>query len=443
MFSDPSQVEDLKADENMTSFILTWQEPKPFTGVIALYNVSLFHNGVLKQTMNVTDTSAKFQGLSAGEKYVAKVKSCNMENKCSDEVNITAWTWPDPPQVHETQEVLKPTSSAINVRLPTLDNPPAWHWLLLKRNQGTRNKDLERNIKEEGKQIVMREVMNRQNGTWLFYDGTLTEDTKLRVVAVIEEGKKNKLRRKKRIVRLDNDISAGLFPLKKNVEYVLLVVTEKRAGNTLMTYQQRGNMTALSPHSQPPSDPDLEVKFLLSIFTALAAPATVAVAVTAAMPAAVAMDTNDKELSPPRQAWPSHTTQRRPKGQDPAHRLWRVSWPKIRVLPYNREAQQLYTTLAQDNKPLHDINKALRQLQLPSLKAPIPPSSSVRTSPSASPPRAVCPDIPCPALLTGNIFDVLQSLQDDDAPTQIPILPSPAASQPRRHGPDAHGRCLT
>ncbi|KAG0724694.1 hypothetical protein GWK47_040060 [Chionoecetes opilio] len=181
----------------MTSLNLTWQEPKPFTGVIALYNVSLFHNGVLKQTMNVTDTSAKFQGLSAGEKYVAKVKSCNMKKKCSKEINITTWTWPDPPQVHETPKVLKATSSAINVQLPTLDNPPGWHWMLSKRIQGTRSKDWERNIMEEGKQIVMREVMNRQNETWPFYGGTLIEDTELRVVAVIEEENKNKLKRKK------------------------------------------------------------------------------------------------------------------------------------------------------------------------------------------------------------------------------------------------------
>ncbi|KAG0721136.1 hypothetical protein GWK47_047063 [Chionoecetes opilio] len=101
--------------------------------------------------------------------------------------------------------------------------------MLSKRIQGTRSKNWKRNIKEEGKQIVMREVMNRQNGTWPFYDGTLAEDTELRVVALIEEENKNKLRRKNRIVRLDNDTSVGLFPLKKNVQYVVLVVTETRA----------------------------------------------------------------------------------------------------------------------------------------------------------------------------------------------------------------------
>ncbi|MPC53345.1 hypothetical protein E2C01_047234 [Portunus trituberculatus] len=113
--------------------------------------------------------------------------------------------------------------------------------------------------------------------------------------------------------------------------------------------------------------------------------------------------------------------------------------PQSECCPFNQEAHQLYTSLTQEENPLHTINKKLRELQWPKPQAPRRPSSPP-PPPSilvhmASTTKLVCLDVSYSAATGGNRFSVLTDLHEEeevDPPQETPGIPAPTMTRHRR-----------
>ena len=135
--------------------------------------------------------------------------------------------------------------------------------------------------------------------------------------------------------------------------------------------------------------------------------------------------------------------------------------PRSAYCSHNRHAQQVYADMAQKDKPLHAINKHLRNLNAPNTQVPhtphqFPPathrrqhsppvSASLGTASPTSPARSVPPGTSYSSVATGNRFSILQDPQDEDVIvvdndlTSLPSSPSYPLRSRRRPRPKLAG----
>ena len=110
--------------------------------------------------------------------------------------------------------------------------------------------------------------------------------------------------------------------------------------------------------------------------------------------------------------------------------------PRSIHCPHNQDAQQLYSTLARDGVTLPEINKQLRELQLPKTKAPRrppPPPPKPATS-TSSPARTVQPGISFASITTENRYNTLMTLQEEENSIQdAPIAPTSPPARKLNH----------
>lgn len=129
--------------------------------------------------------------------------------------------------------------------------------------------------------------------------------------------------------------------------------------------------------------------------------------------------------------------------------------PRSVHCPHNRHAQQVYADMAQDNQPLHAINKQLRSIATPKSRTPqqqqTPPTSTPRGPQQAPPAPTPTPPnqlpigseqtgMPAASITTTNKFSPFQDPLDDDAiiledADATPAPSGPAHPQHHRHRP--------
>ncbi|XP_063848664.1 mucin-2-like isoform X2 [Scylla paramamosain] len=216
----------ITTEQGTKTLNLTWKSPETDTSVF--YMVSLYlENSVILET-NTSSTTASFEDLAAATQYLARVKACYTEEKwkCSNDTEITSWTWPNPPQLQGAAEFLNTTSKGITVKLPVLVNPPGWHWVLAKKHIKKRSQTWKEIIKQKAEEIVRRKAKNMENVTSYSYSGDPLDDKDLRVVARINEREE---KRQDQMTIAEDSPDANVT-LTSNTKYVVLVVTETRAG---------------------------------------------------------------------------------------------------------------------------------------------------------------------------------------------------------------------
>lgn len=214
------------AGDDTTTLLLNWT---PLWMDTAHFYMASLHDGeTCIREINTTSITVMFDQLTAGKKYVARVKACNTERICSNYTEVIAWTRPNKPRVTETQQSLARTTSTITMQLPTLENPPGIHWVLLKRYDKERSScnELTENIKRKAEDTVRQASMANQTEVPSSLNRGSRYDTELHIVKTIE-------------VEADWDGSDmyvllggdGDSPLKRCSDYVAVVVTETKAGD--------------------------------------------------------------------------------------------------------------------------------------------------------------------------------------------------------------------
>lgn len=109
--------------------------------------------------------------------------------------------------------------------------------------------------------------------------------------------------------------------------------------------------------------------------------------------------------------------------------------PRSVYCPHNQQAQRLYTDQANENIPLQDINRNLRDLQPPKQKHPHTQSAQPRAPPTHThQARQVHPDVLYSNILTANRFTPLQDINDEpDPPEVVTVNPNPSLPPQHRH----------
>ncbi|XP_063872388.1 uncharacterized protein LOC135106904 isoform X3 [Scylla paramamosain] len=234
--SDPStETEMTDAKTTQRSLRFSWDESRSDNCITDYYTVTFF-DGDKRTVKNITDNEIRFDGLAPGKKYTLEVEGCPRTGKCEKLKTFEKWTKPEKPRVVEKKELQTTTDTTITIQLPDLENPPGMHWILLRICSSggecqTRKQDFSREAEEMVRTERERENEKKRketpaNGRNRRSVDPGQNDDSLRIVAQIKvvEGEDPK---ETAVVGSKWNGGKGL---ESDTEYMVLIVTEKRAG---------------------------------------------------------------------------------------------------------------------------------------------------------------------------------------------------------------------